>query len=461
MRNPKKKKPDNTSEGKMMPQAVELEEAVIGALLMSKTAIIEVRNILNLDTFYKEKHKIIFQAIIDLDIAGEPIDILTVTMKLKSKGQLDEFGGPFAVTQMTESVSGSGNIEYHSMILKEKELKRQQILFASEILNDAYDETVDGLLINEKISQKANDLLQVMESNVQKSNTELIKEATKDIERAKANAGITGIRSGFFEQDALTSGWQDSDLIYIAARPSMGKTAYILSQLKNMVTEFEYDVAFFSLEMSAKQLMTRLISNQTGIEMKKLQKGDMDANDWTKYHKTVGPLTTDKMHIFDNINSITGIKSKCLELHSKGQLDCIMIDYLQLIEFAQFKNNREREISEISRTLKLLAKSLNVPLICLSQLSRKVEERPSKKPQLSDLRDSGSIEQDADIVQFLFRPAYYNMLSDGNAVDERLALAMVKKHRNGELKNIKLNFDGKLVKFSDYESEEGQDDLPF
>lgn len=446
---------------KQIPQATDIEEIVLGALMLEKSAMMEVRMILTIKSFYVLKHQAIFSAIIDLDVASEPIDIISVTMKLRSKGELNDVGGPSYITELTNRISSSSNIEYHSMILKEYELKREQIFFAQKVLNDAYDTTVGSLDTNEYISSEANNLLTIFNTTVEKSNVDIIREATKDIEEAKKKQGITGIRSGFSQLDQLTGGWQPSDLIILAARPSMGKTANVLSQLRNMVVEFDYHVAFFSLEMSSKQLMTRMISNQTKIEINKLKTGDLDANDWKKYNESVGPLTSDKLHLFDNINNVLGIKSKCLELHSKGQLDCIMIDYLQLCEYPQFKKNREREISEISRTLKLLAKALNVPCIVLSQLSREVEKRPSKKPQLSDLRDSGSIEQDADIVQFLFRPAYYNMLSDGNAVDERLAIAMIKKHRNGELKNVKLNFNGSMVMFSDYESEEGQDDLPF
>jgi len=452
----------NPNEGMMQPQAIDIEEIVLGALLIEKTAIIQVRTVLTPKTFYKESHKKIFSAIVDLDIASEPIDIISVTMKLKSKGELDLVGGPYFITQLTNRVASSSNIEYHCMILKELELKREQIMFAQTILKNAYDETCDALTINEIISLEANNLLTIMDTNIEQSNVELIREATKDIEQAKVKQGVTGIKTGFDEIDHLTGGWQDSDLVIVAARPSMGKTAYILSQLRNMVVEFDYHVAFFSLEMSSKQLMTRLISNQTELPIEKLKKGTLDTNDWTTYNKKVGALTTEKLHLFDKINNILGIKSKCLELHSKGQLDCIMIDYLQLCEYPQFKNNREREISEISRTLKLLAKALNVPVICLSQLSRKVEERPSKRPQLSDLRDSGSIEQDADIVQFLFRPGYYDMVAPGtNDVDKRLALAMFKKHRNGELQNIKLDFNGALVKFDNYGSPENNNDLPF
>jgi replicative DNA helicase len=448
--------------GKLPPQDVELERAILGSILMEKSAYSIVSKILTADSFYREDSQLIYKIFNVLNDSSEPIDMLTVVSKAHSQGVLESIGGAYGISQLSNRIASTVNLEHHCFLLKQHQLKREQILFGSEIINEAYDPTIDCLTTNEKISLKANDLLGVLNNTKDLSALELIKETTNTIQKAEKTKGITGIKSGFSLVDQITRGWQDTDLIIIAARPSMGKTAYILSMVRNMVVDFDYNVAFFSLEMSGQQLMTRLISNQTKIPIFKLQTGKLDANDWVLYNKNIEPLITDKINIFDDVNykNIHLIKSKCLELKAKGKLDIIFVDYMQLLEHPSFRNNREREVSEISKMLKQIARALNVPLIALSQLSRKVEDRPNKKPMLSDLRDSGSIEQDADIVQFLFRPSYYEMKDKGgNDMAKNLALAMIKKHRNGDLKTSELNFDGSTVTFSDWKGK--IEDLPF
>lgn len=455
---------ENLDHGKLPPQSVELEEAVLGALMLEKQSLFQVKNILHPKVFYKESHQKIFQAIIDLSDKNEPVDILTVTTELKRKGELDAIGGPYYISQLTNKVSSAANIEFHSMIVFQNFMKREHIRLGSEMVTNGYDDTVDVTETNEMISKMAHELLTALEPNEEKSNVDLIREVTKSIEEAKIKKGITGQETGFTKLDEVTCGWQNGDLIYIAARPSMGKTAFVLTMAKNMAFNFKQEGAFFSLEMTAEKLMKRMISDETDIPLKRLQKGELDANDWIDYGKKVAGLTSDKLHIIDKVKNIYSIKSKLLELHAAGKLKWAIIDYLQLIDHPQFKKNREREISEISRTLKLLALELNIPIICLSQLSREVEKRTTKRPQLSDLRDSGSIEQDADIVMFLFRGAYYKMK---NCADN-LALGLIAKNRNGELKKIKFDFHGPTVTFKDWVEEafdpnnpSPNDDLPF
>jgi len=447
--------------GKLPPQAVDLEEAVIGAILLEKQAMFCVRKILSVECFYKDKHQKIYQACLDLDNDSDPIDILTITNRLKKKGELELVGGAYLLSQLTNRVASTANIEYHAMIVLEKYTKRKQISLGSDIITQAYDETIDVLSTNELISTIGSELLNMIEPNEEKSISDLIRLATTEIEKAEKNEGISGIQTGFKELDDTTGGWQDTDLIVIAARPSMGKTSYVLTMARNIAVDFEKHVAFFSLEMSDIDLVIRLISAETQIHHKKLKKGNLSNEDWIAYNKKISPLISEKLHIFDHIMTIQGIKSKCLQLHLEGKLDIIMIDYMQLIEYPGFKGNREGEVSKISRTLKLLAKELKVPVIVLSQLSRGVESRSTKKPQLSDLRDSGAIEQDADVVQFLFRPDYYELPNSPKG----LALGLIKKNRNGELKNIKMKFIPEYVQFKDWEEESSQfptnDDTPF
>lgn len=447
----------NLEHGKLPAQNIEIEEAVLGALLIDKTGMYIAKNILTEQTFYKEQNQLIYSAIKQLDDKSQPIDLITIVDKLKKLGKLEVVGGPYYISQLTDRVSSAANIESHCMIIKQHEIKRKQVAFGAEIITQGYDPTCDIMQTNEMISKTANELMNTIEPNSQRNNVELIRLATKHVERAAENKGITGVQTGFVEHDKMTGGWQPGDIIIIAARPSMGKTAFILSMARNMSYKFNNHVAFFSLEMKGERLMSRLISGEAQIPNDKLKKGKLTTDEWKIYHKGAAELEGEELHIFDDVKSIHGIKTKCLELHMKGKLDCVVIDYLQLIEYQEFKNNREREVSEISRSLKLLAMQLNIPIICLSQLSREVEKRASKKPQLSDLRDSGSIEQDADVVEFLFRPSYYKMLDS----PENLALGMIRKNRDGALGTIKLNFISEFVQFTDWEEGKENDGLDF
>lgn len=441
-------KPD-LEHGKLPAQAVELEEAVLGALLLEAPALRIIRNIINPKVFYKEAHQLIFQSILDLDLRTEPIDILTVSNDLKNKGKLDLVGGPYYITQLTNRVASAANIEAHAMIIFQKFTKREHVRLGSEMVVQGYDETIDPMDTNQEVSKMAHELLSSINTSNEKTNLELIKEATENIQLAKNAKGITGKESGFHELDNLTCGWQDGDLIIVGARPGMGKTAFSLSMAKNMAVNHGQEGAVFSLEMTALQLTNRLISNETEIPLKKIQTGDFTAEEWIHYHKSVKPLINEKLTIVDRIKNVHKIKSKMLDLHAKGKLKWAVIDYLQIATYPEFKKNREREVSEMSAMFKDLALDLNIPIILLSQLSREVEKRSTKRPQLSDLRDSGSIEQDADIIMFLFRPSYYKM--SGAAHNQ--ALGIIAKHRNGDLGTINFKFDGPTVSYRNWEND--------
>lgn len=454
----------NLEHGKLPPQDVSIEEAVLGALMLEKPALNLVKNILHERVFYKEIHQKIYTAILHLSEKETP-DLLTVTNELKKRGELTLVGGPYYISQLTNRVSSAANIEVHCMVLFEKFIKREHIRLGSEMITGGYDDTIDPMETNLLISKMSNELLTAIDPNIEISNVDLIRDIATGIENAAKMEGVTGKKTGFAELDDCTNGWQDGDLVILAARPSMGKTALALTMARNMAIQFEEEGAFFSCEMSAEKLMIRLVAAETGFILKKLQKGELDANDWKLFHKKVRSLTSSKLHIIEKTKNINSVKAKAYDLYSKGQLKWMMVDYLQLCQYPEYSKNREREVSQMSAVLKGIATDLNIPVICLSQLSRTVESRTSKKPQLSDLRDSGSIEQDADVVMFLFRAEYYKMKK---AVKNQ-ALGIIAKHRNGELKTIKFHFDGPTVHFKDWEGvpftpnyeEEDKDDLPF
>jgi replicative DNA helicase len=423
-----------------------MEQIVLGAVLLERQAIHKIKMILKPESFYKEIHQTIYECCLELEMKTEPIDLMTVVAQLRKKGQLTKVGGPSFISSLTNNVSSAANIETHAMLLLQHSIKRQHVTLGNNLISQGHDPTVDIMDTNEQISTVANDLLNIIEPSKEKNNVELIRDVMANMDFAAKHEGITGVQSGFGKHDECTNGWQNGDLVYIAARPAMGKTAYVLTQAKQIAFDFKKDAAIFSLEMKGDKLMSRLISAESQIPLKKIQTGKIDGNERIQFNKSAKNLEGDKLHIFDDIRSINGIKSKCLELHLNGKLDIVFIDYLQLIEHPSYTGNREGEVSKISRMLKLLAMQLNVPIVCLSQLSRKVEERSSKRPQLSDLRDSGSIEQDADVVEFVFRPAYYKMKD----AHPELALILIQKHRNGELATIDLRFKGEFVQFTDW-----------
>jgi len=446
--------------GKLPPQAVDLEEAVLGALMLEKDALTSVIDILHPDSFYKDSHRMIFSAIRRLFEKSEPIDILTVTSELKKSGELDIVGGPFAITQLTGRVASAANIEYHARIILQKHIQRELIRISSETIKDAYEDTSDIFFLLDRAEKN---LFDVAQGNIRRNYQEMssmVSEAYKQIEAAlRHGTGITGVESGFSDLDRITSGWQKSDLVVVAARPGMGKTAFVLSLARNAAVGFKKPIAFFSLEMSSVQLVQRMIASETGIPAEKLKKGQLNPVEWQQLVTMTGKLSEAPIYIDDTpALSIFDLRSKCRRLKVQHNIELIVVDYLQLMrsDVDAKSGNREQEISSISRSLKAIAKELNVPSIALSQLSRAVESRGGiKRPQLSDLRESGAIEQDADMVLFIYRPEYYKIEYDEeNKPTRGMAEIIIAKHRNGALETVKLKFIDRLAKFTDMDYSE-------
>ena len=448
----------NLEKGKIPPQAIDLEEVVLGAMMIDKKGVDEVIDILSPDAFYKESHQHIFEAIFQLFESSQPIDLLTVSTQLKKNQKLDIIGGDFYLISLTQKVSSSAHIEFHARIILQKFIQRSLIKISSEIIEDSYDETQDVFDLLDKAEAK---LYEVTQGNIKRSSEtaqNLVIQAKRKIEEISNKEGLSGIPSGFTKLDKLTSGWQDSDLVIIAARPGMGKTALTLSMARNISVDQGIPVAFFSLEMASVQLITRLISSETGLSSEKLRTGRLEKHEWEQLNVKVKGLEKAPLFIDDTPSlSIFDLRAKARRLKSQHDIKLIVIDYLQLMTIGSSNKsgNREQEISTISRNLKALAKELNVPVIALSQLSRAVETRGgSKRPILSDLRESGAIEQDADIVSFIYRPEYYKIETwddDENTPTDGQAEFIVAKHRNGGLDSIRLKFIGNLGKFDNLE----------
>jgi replicative DNA helicase len=444
----------NLEKGKIPPQAIDLEQVVLGAMMIDKKGVDEVIDILSPEAFYKEAHQYIFEAIFKLFENSEPVDLLTVSSQLKKDEKLDIIGGDFYLISLTQRVSSSAHIEFHARIILQKYIQRSLIKISNEIIEEAYDESKDVFDLLDNAEAK---LYEVTQGNVKKSTEtaqSLVIQAKKKIEEISNKEGLSGIPSGFDKLDKLTSGWQPSDLVIVAARPGMGKTALTLTMARNIAVNNNIPVAFFSLEMSSVQLITRLISSETGLSSEKLRTGRLEKHEWEQLNVKVKTLEKAPLYIDDTPSlSIFDLRAKARRLSSQYGIQLIVIDYLQLMTAggSQKGGNREQEISTISRNLKALAKELNVPVIALSQLSRAVETRGgSKRPLLSDLRESGAIEQDADIVSFIYRPEYYKIDEwddEERSPTEGQAEFIVAKHRNGGLDNIRLKFIGHLGKF--------------
>ncbi|MGB0523277.1 MAG: replicative DNA helicase [Flammeovirgaceae bacterium] len=441
---------------KIPPQDQELEQAVLGALMLEKDSIIDVIELLRPEVFYNPKHKEIFMAIRELFSNSEPIDILTTTNQLRVLGKLEEVGGAFYITQLTNRVNQAGNVVYYSRILLQYYIKRELIAIANNIQKEAYEDTTDVFNLLDQMEQN---LFEISELNIRKNYSDMrsiMAEAIQELESMKEHKdGLTGVPSGFSALDRVTSGWQKSDLIILAARPAMGKTAFVITCMRNAAVDFNQGVALFSLEMSNVQLVKRLISAEAELESEKLKTGKLDDEEWQRMVHKTSRLTSCPIFIDDTpALTVLELRAKCRRLKAQHDIQMIIIDYLQLMSGDSKGGNREQEIAHISRSLKQLAKELNVPVIALSQLSRAVETRGGdKRPQLSDLRESGSIEQDADMVIFLYRPEYYGITEDeeGNSV-MGMGEVIIAKHRNGSLENVPLKFIGKYTKFQDWEA---------
>jgi replicative DNA helicase len=449
----------NLQQGKIPPQALDLEEAVLGAMLIDKKGVDEVIDILQAEAFYKTAHQYIFDAIYQLFHDSQPIDLLTVSSALRKEGKLEAVGGEFYLVQLSQRVASSAHIEFHARIILQKFIQRSLIRISNEIIETAYKDSTDVFDLLDEAESK---LYDVTQGNIKKSSDtaqNLVLEAKKRIEEISKREGLSGVSTGFEKLDKLTSGWQPSDLIIIAARPGMGKTALTLSMARNIAVTKEIPVAFFSLEMSSVQLITRLISAETGLSSEKLRTGKLADHEWQQLNVKVTDLEKAPLFIDDTPSlSIFDLRAKARRLSSQHGIKLIVVDYLQLMTAGTSNKagNREQEISTISRNLKALAKELNIPVIALSQLSRAVETRGgTKRPMLSDLRESGAIEQDADIVSFIYRPEYYNIDEwddEERTPSQGQAEFIVAKHRNGGLDNIRLKFIGHLGRFEDLDT---------
>ena len=449
----------NLKQGKLPPQAIELEEAVLGAMLIDKKGVDEVIDLLEPEAFYKSSHKNIFESIFRLFQNSQPIDLLTVSADLRKNGKLESIGGDYYLVHLTQKVASSAHIEFHARIILQKYIQRSLIRISNEIIESSYKESIDVFDLLDEAESK---LYDVAQGNIKKSSytaQNLVMLAKKKIEEIANKDGLSGVASGFEKLDLLTSGWQPSDLIIIAARPGMGKTALTLSMARNMAVTKQTPVAFFSLEMSSVQLITRLISSETGLSSEKLRTGKLADHEWKQLNVKVGDLEKAPLFIDDTpALSIFDLRAKARRLASQHDIKLIIVDYLQLMTAGTTSKagNREQEISTISRNLKSLAKELDIPVIALSQLSRAVETRGgTKRPQLSDLRESGAIEQDADIVSFIYRPEYYGIEEwDDEEHSSSIGQAelIIAKHRNGGLDNIRMKFIANLGKFEDLQS---------
>lgn len=444
--------------GKIPPQAIDLEEAVLGAIMLEKDAVLEVIDILKPESFYKEEHQKIYQAIINLSSASKAIDILTVTEELRKNKVLDEVGGPVFIAQLTSRVASAAHIEFHARIVAQKFIQRELIRVSSEIQVRAFDESTD---VDDLLDFSEAELFNIGQGNIKKESQKvnvLIKEALFQIEEAGKRAdSLIGIPSGFTRLDRLTNGWQKSDLVIVAARPSMGKTAFVLTMARNMSIEHNKSVAFFSLEMSSMQLVNRLIVAETELPSNRIRNGKLADYEWEQLDIKIKKLLDAPVYIDDTpAISIFELRAKARRLKRQYNIDILIIDYLQLMTGTpDTKGNREQEVSTISRSLKSIAKELDIPVIALSQLNRSVEIRSgTKRPQLSDLRESGAIEQDADMVIFIHRPEKYGLLEDENGNSLRgMAEIILAKHRNGPVGDLFLKFKDDFAKFTELDDD--------
>lgn len=450
----KKTRKVNNNSIHMQPQAVDIEKMVLGALMVDKDAFSVVSEILHPETFYEPRSQKIYKAIQTLSLNEDPVDIMTVVEELKREGTLDDIGGAGYILELSERVASSAHIEYHAKILAQKYLARQLISFASVIETKAFDETVD---VDELMQEAEGSLFELSQKNMRQDYTQIdpvVKQAVEILQKAAANkGGLTGIPTGYAKLDDYTSGWQRSDLVIIAGRPAMGKTSFALSLAKNIAVDYDTPIAFFSLEMNNVQLVNRLISNVCEIEGKKILNGQLDDEECKRLDKNVRKLQAAPIYIDDTPGmSIFELRTKARRLVREKGVQVIMIDYLQLMNAngARF-GSRQEEVSTISRSLKGLAKELDIPVLALSQLNRTVEGREGidgKRPQLSDLRESGAIEQDADMVLFVHRPEYYRIFTDekGNDLHGK-AQIIIAKHRKGGTGDVLLNFRGEFTRF--------------
>lgn len=435
------------SSHKIPPQNLEAEQSVLGGILIENSAINRVTEILDVNDFYRDAHRKIFSALIDLSERDEPADLITLTNELKKKNQLDAIGGASYLASLIDSVPTAANIEYYAKIVKEKAILRKLIETSTEIITQSYEDRGD---VESFLDDAERAIFEISERRVKPSFypiKDIVKESFRTIEKLyEKKELITGVPSGFKELDRMTAGFQPSDLIIVAGRPSMGKTAFCLNIAQYAAIEKGVPVAFFSLEMSKEQLVIRMLCSEARVEGTRLRTGFLSESDWPRLTLAAGNLSDAPIYIDDTpALSILELRAKSRRLKSEHGLNMIIIDYLQLMKGRTKAESRQQEISEISRSLKALAKELNVPVIAVSQLSRKTEERHGNRPQLSDLRESGAIEQDADVILFLFREEVYNRTEENKGKAE----VIIGKQRNGPTGKVDLAFLDKFTTFKE------------
>ena len=440
---------DNT---RIPPHSVEAEQSVLGSILLDKDAMISVSETLIPEDFYKEAHRVIYECMLKLYNNQSEIDLITLADELRDQGYLDDIGGIAYITSLSTIVPTTSNIKYYINIVKEKSISRQLISAANDIINLGYDSSTKVEDVLENAEKKIFDISQERTTNDFQPINQVLTETLSMLEKLyEEKSDVTGLTTGFRDLNKKINGLQRSDLLLIAARPAMGKTAFALNLVQNAALKGDASVAVFSLEMSKEQLVQRMVAAQSSVELKKIKTGTLAANDWPRITDGMAVLSGAKIHIDDTPGiKISELRSKCRKLKIEKGLDLVLIDYLQLMEGEGHNESRQQEIAKISRSLKILAKELDCPVVALSQLSRAPEQRADHRPMLSDLRESGSIEQDADIVMFLYRDEYYNPDTEKKNIGE----VIVAKNRHGETGTVELVWFGGIQKFADKMREE-------
>jgi len=437
--------------GRVPPQNIEAEQSVIGSMMLDREVIPVITELLKPEDFYRQDHVEIYEAVMDLFERAEPIDIITVSDQLRLRGSLENVGGLEYLTQLVNSVPTTANVRHYAKIVEEKSLMRKLIRTSSDIVNMGYEANEEVEYVLDKAEQNIFDILQKRNLKGMTPIKDVLEDTFDRLEELYNNKGsITGVPTGFTDLDFKTAGLQNSDLILIAARPAMGKTAFALNIANYAAINAKVPVAIFNLEMSKDQLVSRMLSCEAMVDSQRMRTGKLEDEDWGKIAHALGPMSDAPIYIDDSPGaSIMDIRAKCRRLKLEKNLGLIVIDYLQLMQGRSRTDNRQQEVSEISRSLKILAKELNVPIITLSQLSRAAETRTDHRPMLSDLRESGAIEQDADIVMFIYRDDYYNPDTEKKNVAE----IIIAKQRNGSTGTVELAWLGQFTKFANLEKQ--------
>jgi replicative DNA helicase len=440
---------------KIPPQSIEVEQAVLGAMLLDKEAIGKALEIIDRDSFYRDDHQKIFSAVVDLYDKNQPVDIITVSDELTKRKELDNVGGRVYLLELTEKIATTANIDYHCNIVLEKSTLRKLIDTSTQIVSQCYDATLD---VDDLLDRAEQGIFNISEKRIKEGFIpigELLPHTFEAIEEYQKKGGmVTGLSTGFFELDTLTGGLQNSDLVVVASRPSMGKTAFCLSMAEHIAIEEKTPVGVFSLEMAKNQLAQRMLCSRARFSTHKMRTGKISDHEYSNLAVAVGPLAEAKIFIDDTPNiGILQMRAKARRLRAQYDVGMVIVDYLQLMQGPKNAESRQQEISQISRSLKGLAKELNIPVIAVSQLSRKVEDRGGdKRPMLADLRESGAIEQDADVVIFVYRPEFYGIekFKDGSP-SQGVAEIIVSKHRNGPTGDLRLTFIKDYARFENME----------